>query len=137
MFPTVGNGFLNIVLICDGFFHLCCQFRQRYGGQLDIEAFQQLPLVTHRRPEVKGTGTDLQDANISEGLYDSANRQKILHAPLKYRVTQPAVGQVGKRNLEPPQDFAGGKQAALRIPQAGAVRLRPLIQRSPKQNRYA
>ena len=66
---------------------LCCQFRQRYGGQLDIEAFQQLPLVTHRRPEVKGTGTDLQD--------EFRHRVSLRTAGQRFRRTGSALGTAG------------------------------------------
>ena len=134
MLPAVCDGFLNLIPLGDGLFDLRGQFRQRNGRQLNVEPLQQLSLVAHGGPEVKGAGADLQNANAAEGLDHTAYRQEVPHTALKYGIIQPAVGQVCKGNLEPAQHLAGGKQTALGIPQANAVGLRTLIQRPPQQN---
>ena len=55
---------------------------------------------------------------------------------LKHRVVEPAVGQVSKGHSEPPQHLAGGKETALGVPESGAIRGGPLIQRPPEQHRH-
>ena len=136
LFPAVGHGFFHLGAVGNGFFHLGGQFGQRHGGQLHAEPLQQFPFVADGGPEIKGPGADLQNADLLKGTHHVAHRQKIFDAPGKDRVGEAAVGQVGKGHAEPPQHLAGGKQAALGIPQAGAVRFGALVQGAPQQYRY-
>ena len=107
------------------------QLRQRNGGELDIELLQQFTLIAHRGPEIKGAGTDLQNADAAEGLDNIAHRRKVPDAPLKRGILQTAVAKIGERHTEAAQHLAGGKQAALAVPQADAVFIRPLVPRPP------
>ena len=101
-----------------------------------MEAPQQLTLVTHGRPEVKGPRPDLQNADVPEGAYHIAHRQKRHQSLLKGGVLQPTVAQIGARHTEAAQHLAGSEQTALTVPQANAVFIGALIPRAPQQHRY-
>ena len=137
LFPAVGHGFFHLGAVGNGFFHLGGQFGQGHGGQFHTEPLQQFPFVADGGPEIKGPGADLQNADLFKGTHHVAHRQKIPDSPGKDRVGEAAIGQVGKGYAEPPQHLAGGKQAALGVPQAGAVRFGALIQGAPQQNRHS
>lgn len=77
---------------------------------------------------------DLQNACVAEGAHHVAHRQEIPQAPLKHRVVQAAVGEIGKGHAKAPQHFSRGEQPALGVPQSGAVGLRPLVQGTPQQH---
>ena len=137
LFAAIGNRRVDFLAVGNGFFDLGSQLRQGNGRKLDIEFFKQLALVAHRGPEVIRTRADLQNADILKGLYHVADCKEILDTAFKDRVIQAAVCHISKRYAEAAQHLASGKQTALGITQADAVRLGTLIQRPPQQHRHA
>ena len=116
MLPAIIHDLLHLGALGNRFLHLACQLRQGNGCKLHIEFLQQLALIAHGAPEVKGPGADLQNPDVAEGLHHLADRQEIPKTPFKNRILQTAVGQVGKRYAKTAQHFTCGKQAALCIP---------------------
>ena len=136
MGAAVVHHLLDIAAVGQRPLHLLLQLRQGNGGQLDVKALQQLALVAHGRPEIKGPRPDLQDADIPKGAHHIAHCQKRRQPLLKGGIFQPAVAQIGERHAEAAQHLAGGKQAALAVPQAHAVLIGALVPGTPQQHRH-
>ena len=83
---AAGNGSLHLVPVRNSPLNFPGQLRQGDGRQLHAEFFQQLTLVAHSAPKVKGPWPNLQNADIAESLHHIAHSQKILYAPGKHRV---------------------------------------------------
>ena len=114
--------------------HLCGEFGERHGRKLDVELFEELPFVAHRRPEVEGAGPDLQDTRFSEGFHRVADGKEQLHAPLKRLVLQIAVAKIGEGNAEAAQHLARCKEPALAVAKAHAVLIGALVARTPQKD---
>ena len=114
--------------------HLGGELGERHGRKLNVELFQKLPLVAHRRPEVEGARADLQNARLAECLHRVADSKEQLHAPLKRLVLQIAVAKIGEGNAEAAQHLARCKEPALAVAQAHAVLIGALVARTPQKN---
>ena len=104
---------------------------------LDAEAFQQFAFVDDCGPEEIDPLTDVADTHPgSQGVGRMSGPDKALHPFLKLRLIGAAILNVGERDAQLVQDFAGGHQPAQAVPQARSVCFWRIVARSPQQRRH-
>ena len=124
----------HVGLVLLGVLHRVGQLGKRDGRELDVELLEKLALVAHGRPEVEGTGPDLEDSHVAELLHHVADGEEVEEAALELGVVEAAVRHVRERDVESAQDLAGCEEPALGVAQADAVLEGRLVARAPEQH---